>query len=143
MAGEPKEDEVGTGEETEVGRVVSNNLGVVIHFFLSALAVLLLVAAAIAAYDTVVREFPALWQQQDEYTVLQRIIENILLIAIAAEFALLLLFHRMSAAVEVMVFVIARKTVSPNITALDLLLCAAAIAGLIILRHYYLPGKTT
>ena len=143
MAGEPKEDEVGTGEETEVGRVISNNLGVVIHFFLSALAVLLLVAAAIAAYDTVVREFPALWQQQDEYTVLQRIIENILLIAIAAEFALLLLFHRMSAAVEVMVFVIARKTVSPNITALDLLLCAAAIAGLIILRHYYLPGKTT
>jgi len=143
MAGEPKEDEVGTGEETEVGRVISNNLGVVIHFFLSALAVLLLVAAAIAAYDTVIREFPALWQQQDEYTVLQRIIENILLIAIAAEFALLLLFHRMSAAVEVMVFVIARKTVSPNITALDLLLCAAAIAGLIILRHYYLPGKTT
>lgn len=54
-----------------------------------------------------------------------------------------LLFHRMSTAVEVVVSVIARKTVSPNITALDLLLCAAAIAGLIILRFYYLPGKTT
>lgn len=143
MAEKPEEDEVGTGEETAVESVVSNNLGVVIHLFLSALAVLLLIAAAIAAYDTVVREFPALWQQKDEYTVLQKIIENLLLIAIAAEFALLLLFHRMSAAVEVVVFVIARKTVSPNITALDLLLCAAAIAGLIILRYYYLPGKTT
>jgi len=143
MAEEPEEDEIGTGEETKAERVVSNKLGVVIHFFLSALAVLLLIAAAIAAFDTVVREFPALWQRQDEYTVLQKIIENILLIAIAAEFALLLLFHRMSAAVEVVVFVIARKTVSPSITALDLLLCAAAIAGLIILRHYYLPGKTT
>jgi len=144
MAEEPKEDETGTGEETTVETVISNNLGVVIHLFLSALALLLLIAAAIAAYDTVVREFPALWQRQtDEYTVLQRIIENLLLIAITAEFALLLLFHRMSAAVEVVVFVIARKTVSPQITALDLLLCAAAIAGLIVLRHYYLPGKTT
>ena len=137
------EKDVGTGEETKAERVVSNNLGIVINLFLSALAVLLLVAAAIAAYDTVVREFPALWQHKDEYTVLQKIIENILLIAIAAEFALLLLFHRMSAAVEVVVFVVARKTVSPDITALDLLLCAAAIAGLIVLRYYYLPGKTT
>ena len=86
---------------------------------------------------------PQLWQQNDEYVALQRIVENVLLIAIAAEFAFLLLYHRMSAAVEVVVFVLARKTVNPNIAALDLLLCAAAIAGLIILRFYYLPGKTT
>lgn len=144
MAKEVKEDETGTGEETEAERVISNNLGTVIHLFLSALAVLLVIAAAIAAYDTVVSDFPALWQhQKDEYVVLQKIVQNLLLIAIAAEFALLLLFHRMSAAVEVVVFVIARKTVSPDITALDLLLCAAAIAGLIVLRHYYLPGRTT
>jgi len=100
-------------------------------------------AAVIAAFDTVVRDFPALWQRQDEYFVLQKIIDNLLLIAITAEFALLLLFRRLSAAVEVVVFVIARKTVSPDITALDLLLCAAAIAGLIVLRFYYLPGKAT
>lgn len=74
---------------------------------------------------------------------LQKIIENLLLIAIAAEIAFLLLFHRISAAVEVMVFVIARKTVNHEITALDLLLCTAAIAGLIVLRFYYVPGKTT
>lgn len=144
MADEPKSQEkTGTGEETIVENVVSNNLGVVIHLFLSALAVLLLAAAAIAAFDTVVRDFPLLWQQTDEYAVLQKIVENLLLVAIAAEFALLLLFHRMSAAVEVVVFVIARKTVDPQITAFDLLLCAAAIAGLIVIRFYYLPGKTT
>lgn len=141
MAEEPKKDEVGTGEETRAERVVSNNLGVVVHLFLSALAVLLMIAAGIAAFDTVVRDFPLLWQDRDEYAVLQKIIENLLLIAIAAEFSLLLLFHRMSAAVEVVIFVIARKTISPNITALDLLLCAAAISGLIVLRFYYLPGK--
>jgi hypothetical protein len=143
MAEELKEDVIGTGKETKIERAIANYVGVVIHLFLSVLALLLLVAAGIAAYDTVVREFPALWQRQDEYVVLQRIIENILLIAIAAEFAFLLLYHRMSAAVEVVVFVLARKTVNPDITALDLLLCAAAIAGLIILRFYYLPGKTT
>jgi hypothetical protein len=140
---EPEEIPVGTGEETQTELVVSKNLGTVIHLFLSTLAVLLLAAAVIAAFDTVVRDFPALWQRQDEYFVLQKIIDNLLLIAITAEFALLLLFRRLSAAVEVVVFVLARKTVNPDITALDLSLCAAAIAGLIVLRFYYLPGKTT
>jgi len=143
MAEEPEEEEVGTGEETETELVVSKYLGTVIHLFLSALAVLLLVAAVIAAFDTVVRDFPALWQRQDEYFVLQKIVDNLLLIAITAEFALLLLFRRLSAAVEVVVFVLARKTVNPDISAFDLSLCAAAIAGLIVLRFYYLPGKTT
>ncbi len=143
MTEESEDSEIGTGEETKVERAIGNYVGVVIHLFLSVLAFLLLIAAGIAAYDTVVRDFPGLWQQSDEYVVLQRIIENILLIAIAAEFAFLLLYHRMSAAVEVVVFVLARKTVNPEITALDLTLCAAAIAGLIILRFHYLPGKTT
>jgi len=137
-------DEVGTGEETKIERAVSNYLGVTIHLFLSALAMLLLIAAAIATFDMVIRDFPALFSPAtDEYVALQKIIENLLLIAIAAEFAFLLLFHRISAAVEVMVFVIARKTVNHDITALDLLLCTAAIAGLIVLRFYYVPGKTT
>ena len=139
-----KDSEVGTGEESEFERVISNNVGTVAHLFLSALAILLIGAAAIAAYDTVVRDFPRLWSAQaDEYAALQKIIETLLLIAIAVEFALLMLFHRMSAAVEVVIFVIARKTVSHDITALDLLLCSAAISGLVVLRYYYLPGKTT
>jgi hypothetical protein len=139
-----EEEEIGTGEETKIERVVSNYLGVCIHLFLSALAILLLIAAGIAAFDTVIRDFPILLSPStDEYVALQKIIENLLLIAIAAEFAFLLLFHRISAAVEVMVFVIARKTVNHDITALDLLLCSAAIAGLIVLRFYYVPGKTT
>lgn len=144
MAEESKEKEVGTGEETQVERVISNGLATVIHLFLSVLAVLLLLAAMIGAYDTIIRDFPKLWhREEDEYGVLQRIIETLLLVAIAAEFALLLLFRRLSAVVEVVVFVLARKTVNPDITAFDLTLCSLAIAGLIILRFYYLPGKTT
>jgi len=143
MAEEQKE-EIGTGEETKAELLISNYLGTGIHLFLSVLALLLLSAAVIAAYITVLRDFPMLWQQpQDEYAVLQKIIESLLLIAIAAEFALLLLFRRVSAVVEVVIFVLARKAVNPEISALDLVLCAVAIAGLIVLRFYYLPGKTT
>ncbi len=76
-------------------------------------------------------------------TVLLRIIEHLLLITIAVEFALLLLFRRMSAVAEVVVFVLARKAVNPEIVALDLVLCAGAIAGEIVIRFYYLPGSTT
>ena len=142
---EPKaESEIGTGEESKAELAISEFMAVVIHLFLAFIAILLVGAAAIGAYDTIITDFPALLKrQQDEYGILQRIIETLLLIAIAAEFALLLLFRRLSAAVEVVVFVLARKTVNPDITALDLLLCAAAIAGLIVLRFYYLPGKTT
>jgi hypothetical protein len=143
MAKEMAENEIGTGEETKAERVISQYLGVAIHLILSALAVLLVIAALIAAFDTVVRDYPLLWRPQDEYAVLQKIVENLLLVAIAIEFALLLLFRRMSAVVEVVVFVLARKAVNPEITALELVMCAIAVAGLIVLRFYYLPGKTT
>jgi len=145
MADKPKSEQTtGTGEETSLERAISNYLGVGIHLFLSVLALLLLVAAIITTYDTVVQEFPSLWKKpEDEYVVLLKIIENILLIAIAAEFALILLFQRMSAVVEVMVFVLAREAVNPKVTAFELVLCVAAIAGLVVVRHYYLPGKTT
>ena len=64
----------------------------------------------------------------------------ILLLAIAAELSLRLLYHRTSAAIEVVIFVVARKMVTPGITGLELLLGAAALAGLIITRFYYVAG---
>ena len=133
-----------TGEIAQhpaIERVINRYVGNGILLFLSALSILVLVAAAITAFDTVVRDFPTLWHPTDEYGALQRIIENILLVAIAAELALLLLFHRTSAAVEVVIFIIARKMVNPTISALDLVLGATALAGLIIVRYYYLPGE--
>lgn len=135
------QNEVGIGEEPPIERVLNRYAGDLIHLFLSLLALLILAAAAVAAFETVVREFPKLWQPTDEYKALQHVIENILLVAIAAELALLLLYHRTSAAVEVVIFVIARKIVSPDLTAVELLLSVAALAGLLIARFYYLPGK--
>lgn len=131
-----------TGGGTPVERIIDRHLGNSIHVFLSLLALLIVVAAAIAAFYTVVRDFPKLWQATSEYNALQQIIENILLIAIAAELGLLLAFHRAAAAVEVVIFIIARKMVLPGIGALDVLLGSAALAGLIVVRFYYLGGKS-
>ncbi len=136
-AGEKKD----AGEATALENFVNRHVGSAIHFFLSMLAILILAAAAIATYDMIVNDFPKLFQTTDEYNVLQEIIGSILLIAIAAELSLLLLFHRTSAAIEVIIFVIARKTVSPDVKPLDLLVSVAALAGLLIVRFYYLPGK--
>jgi hypothetical protein len=64
-----------------------------------------------------------------------------LLLAIAGELALLLLFHRATAAVEVVMFVIARRMVATDVTAFDLLMGSAALAALMAVRFYFLPGK--
>ena len=134
-------DKAGGGETTRVEQVLNRWVGDAIHLFLSLLSVFILAAAAVAAYDTAVTEFPKLFQNVEEYDALQKIIQNVLLVAIAAELGLLLLFHRTSSAIEVIIFVIARKIVSPEISSLDLLLGVAALCGLLIARFYYLPGK--
>ena len=131
----------GGGEESAAERVLNRWVGEAIHLFLSLLSVVILAAAAAAGYDTVVTEFPKLFARVEEYDVLQKIIQNVLLIAIAAELGLLLLYHRTGSAVEVIIFVIARKIVTPEITSLDLLLSVAALVGLLVARFYYLPGR--
>ena len=133
-------DETGVKQNPVIEQAINRYIGNTILLFLSALSIVMLAAAAITAYDTIVREFPKLWHPMDEYSALQGIIQNILLVGIAAELGLLLLFHRTSAAVEVVIFIIARKMVSPDVSALDLLLGATALSGLIIVRFYYLPG---
>ena len=135
-----EKDETGVKQNPVIERAINLYLGNTILLFLSALSMVVLVAAAITAFDTIVRDFPKLWRSADEYNAMQSILDNILLVAIAAELALLLLFHRTTAAVEVVIFIIARKMVNPMVSALDLLLGAAALSGLIIVRYYFLPG---
>lgn len=142
MPGHKDKEETGVSQHPVIERAINTHLGNAVLLFLSALSMVVLAAAAITAFDTIVRDFPKLWQPTDEYVALQHIVENILLVAISAELSLLLLFHRTTAAVEVVIFIIARKMVNPTISALDLLLGASALAGLIIVRFYYLPGES-
>ena len=130
-----------SGKQLAAESFLDRHLGNSVHLFLSLLAILILVAAAIATVEIVIRDFPLLWQQASEYDALYQIIQSILLVAIAGELALLLLFHRTSAAIEVLIFVIARKMVTPGLSGLELLLGTTALAALIVVRFYYLNGK--
>ena len=130
-----------TGGETAPERFLDRHLGNAVHLFLTFLAVLILVAAAIATFEVIIRDVPLLWRQTSEYDALHQIIQDVLLVAIAAELALLLLFHRTSAAVEVLIFVIARKMVISGISGLDLLAGVAALGGLVVLRFYFIERK--
>ncbi|HXQ69422.1 MAG TPA: hypothetical protein VN844_03005, partial [Pyrinomonadaceae bacterium] len=54
----------------------------------------------------------------------------------------LFLFHRTSAAIEVLIFVIARKMVISGISGLELIAGVAALVGLVVVRFYFIPGYT-
>ena len=137
----PEKTQARTGGETAPERFLDRHLGNAVHLFLTFLAVLILVTAAIATFEIIIRDVPMLWRQVNEYDALHQIIQDVLLIAIAAELALLLLFHRTSAAVEVLIFVIARKMTIAGISGLDLLAGVAALAGLVVIRFYFIKPK--
>jgi len=96
-------------EGTLLEKYVNSHVGNFIHFFLTILAVMVMVAACIALLNIALHGFPQLWHARDEYQTLHQLLQNILLLAIAGELGLLLLFHRASAAVEVVMFVICPK----------------------------------
>lgn len=128
-------------EGTALERNFNRHMGNFIHLFLSVLAVLVMAAACVSLFEIVHHDFQQLWAAGNEYQTLHLLLQNILLLAIAAELALLLLFHRASAAVEVVMFVIARRMVATDVTAFDLLMGSVALAVLLVVRFYYLPGK--
>ena len=131
-----------TGEAPALEIFLDRYVGNGIHLFLSFLAVVIVIAAAIAAVDILIRDFPQLWRRtSDEYDVLHHVIQSILLVAIAGELGLLLLFHRAGAAIEVIIFVVARKMVTPDISGVELLLGTAALVGLVAARHYFIREK--
>ena len=93
-----------TGEAPALEVFLDRYVGNGIHLFLSLLAIVIVVAAAIALVDVLIRDFPQLWQRAgNEYDILHHVIQSILLVAIAGELGLLLLFHRAGAAIEVII----------------------------------------
>jgi hypothetical protein len=131
-----------TGKVPALEIFLDRYVGNGIHLFLSFLAIVIVVAAAIAAVDILIRDFPQLWRPSgNEYDILHRVIQSILLVAIAGELGLLLLFHRAGAAIEVIIFVVARKMVSPDISGVELLLGTASLVALVAARHYFIRDK--
>lgn len=124
---------------SRIERTVGGYVARAIHALLIVLAVVIAAAAAIATCELAAIDFPRLFDQ-DVYDTLQRLVSNILLIAIAAELGLLLVSHSAAAAIEVILFMIARKIVGSETTTLALLLGVAALSLLVVVRFYFLRG---
>ena len=66
-------------------------------------------------------------------------------VGIGVELARTLLTHDLGAILELLAFVVARKTLKPDVDAFDIFLCALAFVALLAARYYFLrpvPDKT-
>ena len=63
---------------------------------------------------------------------------RVLLMVIGVELARTLLTHDLGAILELLAFVVARKTLKPDVDAFDIFLCALAFVALLAARYYFL-----
>lgn len=66
------------------------------------------------------------------------LVYRVLMLVIGVELARTLLTHDLEAILELLAFVVARKILKPDVTALDILLCVTAFVGLLAARRYVL-----
>ena len=69
---------------------------------------------------------------------LYELVYRVLLLVIGVELIRTLLTHDLGAVLELLAFVIARKLLKPDLTALDILLSVSAFAVLLIARRFFL-----
>jgi len=100
-----------------------------------------LLAIAFVAIGTInlIMELGGFWGDLEHgglHTVFEDVLSEILLLVVGIELAILLVKRTPESLVEVMFFVIARKTLIKTDTFLDLLIGVVALAGLFAVRKY-------
>ena len=75
------------------------------------------------------------WSKSETY---YELIYRVLLIVIGLELARPLVTHNLGAILELLAFVVARKTLKPDVDAFDIFLCALAFVALLAARFYFL-----
>lgn len=95
------------------------------------------IVAGIVAYGyaSTVELLNMYWGQSETY---YELIYRVLLIVIGIELARTLVTHDLGAILELLAFVVARKTLKPNVDAFDIFLCALAFVALLAARYYFL-----
>lgn len=99
------------------------------HFF----AILVLLAVILSVFSSVRIFIQFDWSNNKSFYDL---IYRVLLLVIGLELARLLITHNLQAVLELIAFVIARKTLKPDITSLDILLIVASFFLLIFSRVF-------
>jgi len=74
------------------------------------------------------------WSQVE---TLYELINRILLLVICLELIRTLLTHELEAVLELLAFVVARKTMKPDLTVIDILLCSISFVILLAARKFF------
>lgn len=98
------------------------------------LAISILMAMAIFFYSSVSSMGGDNWAQVE---TLYELINRILLLVICLELIRTLLTHDLEAVLELLAFVVARKTMKPDLTVIDILLCSISFILLMAARKYF------
>lgn len=77
------------------------------------------------------------WSQNE---VFYEFVYRVLLLIIGLELARMLVTHSISAVLELLSFVIARKMLKPDLTSVDIILSVLAFVALAGARHYFMKG---
>lgn len=75
------------------------------------------------------------WSQNETF---YQFIYRVLLLIIGLELARMLVTHSISAVLELLSFVIARKMLKPDLTSVDIILSVFAFVALATARHYFM-----
>jgi len=98
-----------------------------------------IVAGIVAyAYASTVELLNMNWGQSETY---YELIYRVLLIVIGIELARTLITHDLGAILELLAFVVARKTLKPDVDAFDIFLCVLAFVALLAARYYFLRSS--
>jgi len=73
------------------------------------------------------------WSQID---TLYELLNRILLLVICLELIRTMVTHKLEAVLELLAFVVARKTMKPDLTVVDILLCSLSFVMLLAARKY-------
>ena len=100
-----------------------------------ALAVAILLAVIVFAVSSASVLAGMDWRQTETF---YEMIYRVLILVIGVELIRTLVTHDLGAVLELIAFVIARKLLKPDLTALDILLSVTAFVALLAARHYLL-----
>lgn len=98
------------------------------------LAISILMAMAVFFYASVATMGGENWSQVE---TLYELINRILLLVICLELIRTLLTHELEAVLELLAFVVARKTMKPDLTVIDILLCSISFVILLVARKFF------
>lgn len=97
------------------------------------LAISILMGMAVFFYGSLSMMGNENWANVD---TLYDLINRILLLVICLELIRTLLTHELEAVLELLAFVVARKTMKPDLTVIDILLCSISFVILLAARKY-------